>query len=54
MRPDGVRGLLAAVFGEGESEQAPLEKLLHVSLVLSAVPSTVSPEVCVTLVPGIF
>jgi hypothetical protein len=45
MRPDGVRGLLAAVFGEGESEQAPLEKLLHVSLVLSAVPSTVTPEV---------
>ena len=45
MRPDGVRGLLAAVFGEGESEQAPLEKLLHVSLVLSAVPSTVSAEV---------
>lgn len=44
MRPDGVRGLLAAVFGEGESEQAPLEKLLHVSLVLSAVPSTVTPE----------
>jgi hypothetical protein len=45
MRPEGVRGLLAAVFGEGESAQAPLEKLLHVSLVLSAVPSTVSPEV---------
>ncbi|KAH9017024.1 hypothetical protein EDB84DRAFT_1629366 [Lactarius hengduanensis] len=44
MRPDGVRGLLAAVFGEGESEQAPLEKLLHVSLVLGAVPSTVSAE----------
>ncbi|KAN0132796.1 hypothetical protein V8E53_009467 [Lactarius tabidus] len=44
MRPEGVRGLLAAVFGEGESAQAPLEKLLHVSLVLSAVPSTVSPE----------
>ena len=45
MRPDGVRGLIAAVFGEGESEQAPLEKLIHVSLVLGAVPSTVSPEV---------
>ncbi|KAI9458406.1 hypothetical protein BJY52DRAFT_1204364 [Lactarius psammicola] len=45
MRPDGVRGLLAAVFGEGESEQAPLEKLLHVSLVLCAVPSTTNPEV---------
>ena len=45
MRPDGVRGLFAAVFGEGESEQAPLEKLLHVSLVLAVVPSTVSPGV---------
>ncbi|KAF8270653.1 hypothetical protein EI94DRAFT_1722211 [Lactarius quietus] len=44
MRPDGVRGLFAAVFGEGESEQAPLEKLLHVSLVLGAVPTSVSPE----------
>lgn len=44
MRPDGVRGLLAAVFGEGESEQAPLEKLLHISLLLGAVPSTVSAE----------
>jgi hypothetical protein len=45
MRPDGVRGLLAAVFGEGESEEGPLEKLLYVSLVLGAVPSTVSAEV---------
>ncbi|KAI0262307.1 hypothetical protein BC834DRAFT_828992 [Gloeopeniophorella convolvens] len=44
IRPDGVRGLLAAVFGDGESEEAPLEKLSHVARVLSAVPSTVSAE----------
>jgi len=44
MRPDGVRGLFEAVFGDGESEEAPLEKLLHVAQVLGAVPSVVSPE----------
>ena len=45
MRPDGVRGLFAAVFGENESEEAPLEKLLHVAQVLGAVPSVVTAEV---------
>ena len=45
MRPDGVRGLLAAVFGEGESEEALLEKLLHVAQVLGTVPSAVTTEV---------
>lgn len=44
MRPDGVRGLFAAVFGENESEEAPLEKLLHVAQVLGAVPSVVTAE----------
>ncbi|KAI0291027.1 hypothetical protein B0F90DRAFT_1781194 [Multifurca ochricompacta] len=44
MRPDGVRGLLAAVFGESESDEAPLERLLHVSQVLSAIPATVAVE----------
>jgi hypothetical protein len=45
MRPSGVRGLFAAVFGDGESEEAPLEKLSHVAQVLGAVPSVVTPEV---------
>jgi hypothetical protein len=45
MRPSGIRGFLAAVFGDGESEEAPLEKLLHVAQVLGAVPSAVTPEV---------
>ena len=45
MRPNGIRGLFAAVFGENESEEAPLEKLLHVAQVLSAVPSVVTAEV---------
>jgi hypothetical protein len=30
----------------GKSEEAPLEKLLHVAQVLGAVPSVVTPEVC--------
>ena len=35
------------MFGEGESaeDNAPLEKLEHIARVLSAVPSTVKPEV---------
>lgn len=45
MRPDGVRGLFAAVFGENETEEAPLEKLLHVAQVLGVVPSVVTTEV---------
>ena len=45
MRPNGVRGLFAAVFGENESEEAPLEKLLHVAQVLGSVPSVVTAEV---------
>ncbi len=45
MRPDGVRGLFAAVFGENESEEAPLDRLLHISQVLGAVPSVVAAEV---------
>jgi hypothetical protein len=45
MHPNGVRGLFAAVFGENESEEAPLEKLLHVARVLGVVPSVVTAEV---------
>ena len=46
MRTNGVSGLFAAVFGDGKSEEAPLEKLLYVAQVLGAVPSVVTPEVC--------
>ena len=46
MRPDGVSGLFGAVFGEIVSEEAPLEKLLHVAKVLGAVPYVVTEEVC--------
>jgi hypothetical protein len=45
MRPNGVRGLFAAVFGESEADEAPLEKLLHVARVLGAVPALVTSEV---------
>ncbi|KIJ57123.1 hypothetical protein M422DRAFT_238692 [Sphaerobolus stellatus SS14] len=45
-RPEGVRGLCTAVFGEGgtESESAPLDKLEHIAKVLSTVPAFTSPE----------
>jgi hypothetical protein len=45
MRPGGIRGLFAAMFGEGESDEAPLEKLLHIAQVLGTVPSAVTAEV---------
>jgi hypothetical protein len=51
MRPSGVGGLFAAVFDDGESEEAPLEKLLHVAQVLGAVPSAVTAEVCPSYQP---
>ncbi|TFY64009.1 hypothetical protein EVG20_g6094 [Dentipellis fragilis] len=46
LRSDGVLGLFAAVFGEGDAahEDPSLEKLEHVSRVLGAVPATVKPE----------
>ncbi|TFY76301.1 hypothetical protein EWM64_g7711, partial [Hericium alpestre] len=46
LRPDGVHGLFAAIFGEGEQVQddAPLEKLEHVARILTAVPATIKPE----------
>lgn len=47
MRPEGVRGLCAAVFGEGDasSDHAELEKLDHVARVLSTVPSGMQSKV---------
>ncbi|KAI0939316.1 hypothetical protein AcV5_000773 [Taiwanofungus camphoratus] len=46
LRPDGVHGLLTAVFGEedGSEDDAPLEKLEHVGRLLSAVPAGMKPE----------
>ncbi|KAG8750550.1 hypothetical protein FRC12_012833 [Ceratobasidium sp. 428] len=43
LRPDGISGLCAAVFGEGD-EAAPLVKLERVARVLSAVPSQMRRE----------
>ncbi|PFH46324.1 hypothetical protein AMATHDRAFT_155621 [Amanita thiersii Skay4041] len=53
-RPDGVRGLCAAVFGEEEAggDEAALEKLQHVSHVLTTVPSgTNTEDYCKSIVP---
>ena len=44
MRPDGVKGLCAAVFGEIEGEDVKLEQLEHVARVISAVPANMTPQ----------
>ncbi|KAF8890687.1 armadillo-type protein [Infundibulicybe gibba] len=46
LRPEGVHGLCAVVFGEGESaaEDAPIEKLEHVARVLTTAPALIKPE----------
>ncbi len=48
IRPDGVDGLYAVVFGEEEitGDEAPLEKLEHISRVLTTVPPGTQPRVC--------
>lgn len=48
LRPEGVRGLCIAVFGQDHEsvENASFEKLDHVSRVLSSVPAGMEPEVC--------
>lgn len=46
LRPDGVRALCAAVFGEIDAEEEPeLEKLEHVARVLGTVPRGMQPKV---------
>jgi hypothetical protein len=47
IRPEGIIGLCAAVFGEEEDSETgiSLEKLEHVAKVLSAVPMGMKPEV---------
>lgn len=51
LRPEGVRGLCAAVFGEGEEsgDSTSLEKLQHVSRVLCAIPAGMKPKVAFDL-----
>ncbi|OBZ76096.1 hypothetical protein A0H81_03253 [Grifola frondosa] len=46
LRPEGLRGLCAAVFGEEENygDEAPLDKLEHVSQLLRIVPAGMKPE----------
>ncbi|GLB33781.1 hypothetical protein LshimejAT787_0106650 [Lyophyllum shimeji] len=43
LRPQGVRGLCAAVFGQ-EQDETLVEKLQHVARVLMTVPANVKPE----------
>lgn len=44
LRPDGVRGLCAAVFGE-EADEVQLEKIEHVARVLTTAPAGMAAEV---------
>lgn len=46
LRPDGLQGLYTAVFGEEDSESAPLDKLEQIVKILTAVPASLTPEVC--------
>ncbi|EUC57692.1 nucleolar protein [Rhizoctonia solani AG-3 Rhs1AP] len=53
LRPDGVSGLCAAVFGEGD-EVAPLVKLERIARVLGAVPAQMDREAYMrTIIPNI-
>lgn len=45
LRPDGLQGLYTAVFGEEDSESAPLDKLEQIVKILTAVPASMTPEV---------
>jgi hypothetical protein len=47
LRPAGVQGVCAAVFGEEEISEVDvsLEKLEHVSNVLSTIPQSMAPQV---------
>lgn len=50
LRPEGVRGLLSAIFGEEEaSDEAPLKKLEYVARVVTAVPAGMKPEVSIRI-----
>ncbi|KAH7930074.1 hypothetical protein BV22DRAFT_1191545 [Leucogyrophana mollusca] len=45
LRPEGVRGLCAAVFGEQDNpDESPLEKYEHVARVLTSVPAGMKPS----------
>jgi hypothetical protein len=47
LRPDGVKGLFSAVFGEEETlgGDIAMKKLEHVSTLLNAVPAKTKPQV---------
>jgi hypothetical protein len=47
LRPQGVRGLCAAVFGEEgpTTDDAPIEKLQHVARILTTAPAGMKPHV---------
>ena len=47
LRPDGIRGLCAAIFGEEKSaeDEISLDKLQHIAKILIAVPAGIKPEV---------
>jgi hypothetical protein len=56
LRPDGVRGLCAALFGELSKdneldETTSLDKMERLARILSVVPNQIKPEVSLT--PGI-
>ena len=45
-RPKGVNGLLTIMFGdELEGDDPPLDKLMQVAKILTAIPAAVKPEV---------
>ena len=48
LRPDGLRGMLSALFSEEDitGDDAPLEKLEHVTRLLKSRPVGVLDEVC--------
>lgn len=46
LRPEGVKGLCAAVFGDSEdADDIQLDKLQHISRVLITVPAGMKPKV---------
>ncbi|KAF9259487.1 hypothetical protein L218DRAFT_963519 [Marasmius fiardii PR-910] len=44
LRPDGIKGLYAAIFGESTGDDIKLEQLEHVSRILSTVPANTDPQ----------
>ncbi|RDB22555.1 RNA polymerase II assembly factor RTP1 [Hypsizygus marmoreus] len=56
LRPQGVRGLCTAVFGEDEAsiDDAPIEKLQHIARILITVPASMKPpDYFATIIPRV-